>query len=575
MGPVAVSRASPVAGGNGRESSKALGRQLWPVYGWAVMLCGGTSLLLLTPTLYVMQVFDRVLASRSVETLTALTAIACVGLLTYGGLEWARGRLMSRLGQWLEQRLGAELVMAGIEKQLAGSPIGAQGLRDLQIIKGFFSNRAVMAFFDAPWSFLFIGGLWMLHPWLGVFCIFNIGLLLLLAMGSELLTARLQSEANTKQISLQRWCDASLEQAEAITALGMREGVLKWYSSAATALHATADLATGRLESAVAISRTIRQIMQIAITGLAAWLAVEDALSAGGVIASSILLYRALAPFDQLIAGWRQLIGVRDARERLRSLLQEHEPEVRSELPNPRGALSFHRLTVRSPGGNNRWLLQDISFNVEPGQGLGVIGPSGAGKTTLCRVAAGVVPPDIGEARLDGARLGMWDSDRLGRRLGYLPQDIGLLPATVAENIARLDRFASPAHIHAAAHVAGAHEMILTLPSGYDTLLGPSGVPLSGGQRQRIGLARALFGDPVVLILDEPDAHLDAAGEEALRVAIMQAKERGASVILIAQRPSMIMLMDQILVLQNGKATKLGPRAEVLRTVLRKDQGAV
>jgi ABC-type protease/lipase transport system fused ATPase/permease subunit len=235
--------------------------------------------------------------------------------------------------------------------------------------------------------------------------------------------------------------------------------------------------------------------------------------------------------------------------------------------------LSLERVTLRSPAGNNNWLLQDISFTLEPGQALGVIGPSGAGKSTLCRVAAGLMRPDIGEVRLDGARLDMWETDALGRHLGYLQQDVGLVPATVAETISRLEQDAPADQIHAAARAAGAHELILSLPSGYDTPLGSGGVPISGGQRQRIGLARALFGDPVLLILDEPDAHLDAAGEEALKEAILKAKRRGAAVMFVTQKPGMIMLMDQVMVLQGGKINRIGPSAEVVRAVMRKEQG--
>jgi ABC-type protease/lipase transport system fused ATPase/permease subunit len=242
-------------------------------------------------------------------------------------------------------------------------------------------------------------------------------------------------------------------------------------------------------------------------------------------------------------------------------------------LPAPRGKLSLDRVTLRSPAGSNNWLLQDIAFTLEPGQALGIIGPSGAGKSTLCRVAAGLVKPDIGEVRLDGARIDMWEADALGRHLGYLQQDVGLVPATVAETISRLERDAPPERIHSAASAAGAHELILSLPSGYDTPLGDGGVQISGGQRQRIGLARALFGDPVLLILDEPDAHLDAAGEGALKDAIVKAKRRGAAVMFVTQKPGMIMLMDQVLVLQGGKIIRIGPSAEVLRAMTRKEQG--
>jgi PrtD family type I secretion system ABC transporter len=413
----------------------------------------------------------------------------------------------------------------------------------------------------------------VLDPWLGIFCLLSIALLTGLAVVGEIVTGPLQRNSNAKQISLQRWCEAAIEQAEAIVALGMRGAVLQWYGTECVPARQAADTAAGRLEVVIALSRTFRQITQVAIIGFSAWLAIESSLTAGGVIASSILLGRALAPFDQLIAGWRQLVAARDARRRLSELLKQSDKHIeRSSLPPPSGELSVQRLTLRSPAGNNRWLLQDVSFRAQPGRGVGIIGPSGAGKTTLCRAAAGLVAPDIGEIRLDGARLDMWESDELGRYLGYLQQDVGLPPATVAQTIARLQRNADPELIHAAARAAGAHELILELPSGYDTPVGTGGVPISGGQRQRIGLARALYGNPVLIILDEPDAHLDHAGEEALRSAIINAKQRGAAVVLVAQRPAMIALMDDVVVLQNGKVTQFGPRVEVLRTAMRKEQ---
>ena len=370
-------------------------------------------------------------------------------------------------------------------------------------------------------------------------------------------------------LAAQRQADAAIDQAEAVTALGMRQALIGRWNGAR---HEASGLQVGVGERSVLVTawaKALRQIVQVGILGLGAWLVLIGELTPGGMIAGSILLGRALAPIDQAISAWRTFMTVRLAWRRLDKLLADTPTEPPPlPLPKPEGRLVVSQLGYRAPGADtaDKFLLQGINFGLDAGDALGVIGPSGAGKSTLCRLLTGLHAPTLGDVRLDGASLEQWDIYKLGAHLGYLPQDVGLPPATVAETIARLGE-AEPEAVIGAAKLAQAHELILGLPKGYETPIGAGGVPLSGGQRQRVGLARALFGDPSLLILDEAAAHLDLEGETALQNAIKSLKERNATVILIAHRPSLVRHMDKLLVLQKGRMSQFGPRDEVLEKI--------
>ncbi len=551
------------------QTIKGTVRRLLPVCVWATVLSAGINVLMLTGVLFMLQLFDRIIPSRRIETLILLVLMATVAYAVWGGLDWARSRLMARAVEWLEHKLASATVLAGTRSHLAGVPTGAQGLRDLQLIRGFIGGRPAMAFFDAPWAFIFFVALWFMHPYLLIYAVVVVLMLIGLTVAGEYLTRRSQDKVQKLQLTSQRWVEAAINQAEAVTAMGMQQNLLSHYQNDAAATRKASDQVSRWLEAITSLSKTMRQMAQTGIMAYGAWLMIDGQVSPGVVIGGSILLGRAMMPIDQLTGSWRQLMAVRTAWGRLDELLKKTGTEKElTELPVPNARMSVSRLSARASSDKNvNWLLRDVAFNLEAGQALAVIGPSGAGKTSLCRVLAGLIHPEIGEVRLDGARLDQWHSDALGVHIGYLPQNVGLPPATVAQTIARLEEKPDVQDIHRAAMAAGAHEMILSLPKGYDTPVGAGGVPLSGGQQQRIGLARALYRDPVFLILDEPDAHMDQAGEQSLQTAIEEAKARGAIVIITAHRPSMLRCVDTILLLQNGKIQQFGPRDAVLKSL--------
>ncbi|MEO1197807.1 MAG: type I secretion system permease/ATPase [Pseudomonadota bacterium] len=556
----------------GEKPSFSLSKEASPLmrgFFWTGLFSAAVNLLMLVSPLFMMQVFDRVLSSGRVETLVLLGVIAVVAFICYGFMEWVRGRLMARLGAWLEDRLAQPTLMAGLRARLRGVPGTGQGVRDLQQVRGFLSSPGIFPFFDAPWVPIFIITLWILHPAIGIFATVTAVLLFALAIAGDLITRKPQAKVLEQTLAAQRQADAAIDQAEAVTALGMRPALVRRWNAVR---HEASDEQIGvgeRGTMVTAWAKALRQIVQVGILGLGAWLVLIGQLTPGGMIAGSILLGRALAPIDQAISAWRTFMTVRLAWRRLDKLLADTPTEPPPlPLPKPQGSLVVSQLGFRAPGANaaDKFLLQGVSFGLEPGDALGVIGPSGAGKSTLCRLITGLHAPTLGDVRLDGASLEQWDIDKLGVHLGYLPQDVGLPPATVAETIARLAE-APPEAVIAAAQLAQAHDMILGLPKGYDTPIGAGGVPLSGGQRQRVGLARALFGEPSLVVLDEAAAHLDLEGETALQQAIRGLKERGATVILIAHRPSLVRHMDKLLVLQKGRMTQFGPRDEVLEKI--------
>ena len=525
------------------------------------------NLLMLVTPLYMFQVFDRVLASGRTETLIMLTVIAGFALLVFGALEAIRNRLVSRISLWLEKRISGDLISTSVRAQLMGSASGAQPLRDLNAVRSFVGSPSIFPLFDAPWVPVFVAVIWLLHPWLGVVALAGAVVLFSLALINELSTRALLTEANQLLVPAMNQTEAATRNADVVQAMGMMPGLLqRWNEQSETVLDRQ-QRAGDKAGLILGFSKFFRMFVQVGILGLGAFLVIRGELTAGGMIAGSILLGRALAPVEQAIGAWKNLIGARNAYDRLRNLMQAI-PELppTTKLPPPKGQLTVDRATFVPPG-STRPVLKQVSFEIKPGDVLGLIGPSAAGKSTLCRLIVGTWPPTSGHVRLDAADVYSWDRVDLGRYIGYLPQDVELFSGTVKENIARM-MAASDEMVIEAAQLAGVHDLILHLPDGYQTQIGDKGAVLSGGQRQRIGLARALFGRPKLLVLDEPNSNLDQDGEAALMNAIVSMKQRGSTVIMVAHRPSIMMHVDKVLVMRDGAVEMFGERDQVLPKVL-------
>jgi ATP-binding cassette subfamily C protein/ATP-binding cassette subfamily C exporter for protease/lipase/ATP-binding cassette subfamily C protein EexD len=521
------------------------------------------NLLVLVSPLYMFQVFDRVLPSGHVETLVGLTVLAGFALLVFGLLEVIRHQTLARIGTWLDRRLAEPVLAASLGEALAGRAIGAQPLRDLARLRAFISSESVLPILDAPWTVVFIAVIWLMHPWLGVLALLGALLLFALAFGSEILMRAPLGAANERWLAAQRRGETALRNAEVVHAMGMLPALLRrWQADNDHALDQQAQ-ASDRGAAIVGMAKFSRLFLQVGILGLGAWLVLRGELTGGGMIAASILLGRALAPVEQAIGAWKGLVAARAGHDRLAALLRRHgaaAPALR--LPAPEGRVSVERVVFTPPNGD-RPILKQVEFELAAGDVLAVIGPSGSGKSTLCRLIAGIWAPASGHVRLDGAEVHTWDRADFGRYVGYLPQDVELFAGTVRDNIARLTDAPDEAVIEAA-RLAGAHDMILRLRDGYATEVGPQGAVLSGGQRQWIGLARAMFGKPRLVVLDEPNASLDQAGEAALIDAIGRLKARGTTVILVAHRPSLLVHVDKLLVLRDGAGVLFGAREEVL-----------
>lgn len=539
--------------------------------GIAFLFSALVNLLMLTAPLYMLQVYDRVLVARSEETLLALSLLMAFLFVLMGVLDHARGRIMARVGARLQAGLDPRVLSASF-RRLAVAPQDPAALaaqRDLDAIARFWASPILLALFDAPWAPVFLAAIFVFHPWLGALALGG-GVLILLFSWLNQRGSDGPLHASTRaSLAADRQADGLKAESELIQALGMTRAAFarlqRWREEALMAGLAAADV-SGRY---TVLIRTFRLFLQSAMLGLAAWLVLRQELSAGAMIAASILMGRALQPVEQAVGQWPVLSRARQAKARLAGLLSAAPVEApRTPLPRPRAVLEVQGLTVLPPGGATP-VVRDLSFRLGPGQALGVIGPSGSGKSSLARALIGVWRPDAGRIRLAGATLDQYDADVLGGLIGYLPQRVGLFDGTIAENIARLQADADPGRIIAAAQAAAAHEMILDLPEGYDTQVANLGSRLSGGQVQRIGLARALYGDPVLLVLDEPNAHLDNEGAQALNQAIRAAKQSGAAVLIMSHRPAALQECDLLLVLHQGAAVAVGPREAVLRQMVR------
>lgn len=520
--------------------------------------------LMLVPAVYMLQVYDRVLASRNETTLYMLSLIVLVFYLLMAGLEWLRARLMVQAGLRLDAELNEKVLSSAFRQNLRQRGANAeQATGDLNGVRQFLTGNGLFAFFDAPWAPLFIGVIFLLHPTLGIVSLVGAVLLLGLALWTEHRTQAPLAEANRAGIAANQFAANSFRNAEVVEAMGMFPALRsRWY-----ALHrrmlALQTIASDRAGSISAATRFTRITLQSLILGMGALLVIDGEITPGAMIASSILLGRGLAPVEQAIGAWKQFVGARSAHERLRKLLDDYEPRGEAvELPPPRGEYRVENVVAVAPGGNLP-ILKGISMHIPAGTVLGVIGPSGSGKSTLARLLVGVWGTAAGVVRLDGADVHAWDKAELGPWLGYLPQDVELFDGTVAENIARFGEVDSAAVVRAASQ-AGVHELILRLPEGYETPIGTGGCALSGGQRQRIALARALYGNPSALVLDEPNSNLDDVGESALIEAVKALKAAGKTVVLITHRTSVLSVVDALVVLRDGKVHAYGAPSEVM-----------
>ena len=522
------------------------------------------NLLYLLPSIYMLQIYDRVLTSRNVTTLLMLTLITLVLYALFGAMDWIRSSVLIRIGARLDQDLNLRVFNAAMDRHLArqgGNP--AQALQDLTTTRQFFSGAGALAFFDAPWAPIYLIVIAVIHPWLGVASLGAVLVLVVLTWLNEVATHKPLSEANQEAMQALAFANNNLRNAEVIAALGMAPALRNRWRQRQDRVLLLQILASVRGGSIGALGKTLRIAFQSLILGAGALLVLDDAITAGGMIAASILMGRALAPVEQVIAAWKQWIVASAAYGRLNELLQRFpEPPPALRLPAPKGEIALEEVSVVPPG-TRVSVVRNLTLRVHAGDVVGVIGPSGAGKSSLARVLVGIWAPSAGHVRLDGADVHGWSRDELGPYLGYLPQDIGLIEGTVAENIARFGPL-DEEKIVAAARLAGVHDLILRLPQGYDSPIGLDGGALSGGQRQRIALARALYGDPALLVLDEPSANLDEAGESALLAAITHAKSRGATVVFATHSPRLVGATDKLLALRDGQLNAYGPRDQVL-----------
>ena len=528
---------------------------------------GAVNLLQLTTSIYMMQVFDRVLATRVLDTLLYLSLIAIAAVLVLALLEAARSQIMQRVAVWVENRVAPEGFVRAIESTLRGRPYRMEALRDLAICRNFVSSPGALALYDVPWVPIYIAVIFALHPVMGWIALGGAAILFALTLISEVSTSKLLREANTAAMASQRRADSIARNAEVIDTMGMLPAVIGHWRQSVSAMAGPQQRAMDRASVLLAATKFFRLAVQIAILGVGAYLVLLQEITAGASIAGSIIMGRALAPVEQMIGGWKQLVQARQSFRRLEAFMQQ--PRIRPPglpLPEPEGRLAVERVSYAFPG-QGVAMIKGVNFALAPGESLAVIGPSAAGKTTLIRLITGTLPPAAGNVRLDGADVFQWMREDFGRHVGYLPQDVELFDGTVFSNIARMGE-AEPEEVYEAAKLAGCHDMILRMPNGYETQIGEGGLYLSGGQRQLVGLARAMFGRPKLVILDEPNSNLDGDSEAALLRALEQLKANRTTVVLVSHRPTLVQGVDKVLLLKDGAMEMFGPRAEVLKRLM-------
>ncbi len=524
------------------------------------------NILMLTPTIYMLQLYDRVLSSRSESTLLMLTLIVSAIYLTQGTLEWVRGQLLVKIGTQLEVLLSQRVFKIAYKQALysSGQRASSQALDDLTALRQFLTGSSLFAFFDAPWMPFYVAVMFVFHPLYGWTAVGAIMLLLALAIINEKTTHPLLAEANALAVSGRLALNKNLKNAEVIESMGMLQHVLRRWQMGSEKILYLQGRASTQAGLLTALSKTLRLFLQSLILGLGAYLAIHQEITPGLMIAGSILLGRALAPIDMLIASWKGVIVARAQYQRLNTWCQQlPEDAEKMPLPEPKGDFLIEQAVVIPPGAKLP-ALNGINLSISRGDIVGVLGASGAGKTTFVRALLGIWPAAKGAFRLDGADIFAWDRMALGPHIGYLPQDIELFDGSISDNIARFGAV-DPELVVRAAQMAGVHELILRLPEGYDTQLGASGGILSSGQRQRIALARALYGNPCVVVLDEPNSNLDQQGELALAEAIKRLKSLSVTVIIVSHRESVLDLADKLLILNEGQVAVYGPRLDVIQ----------
>jgi ATP-binding cassette subfamily C protein len=531
---------------------------------------GMSNVLMLTGAMFMLEVYDRVLPSRSVPTLVVLLALAAGLYAAQGVLDLIRGRVLVRIGESLDQALSARVYDAVVRLALVAGDRGdgVQPLRDLENVRGFLSGLGPVALFDLPWMPIYLAVCFLFHPFIGWAALGGAMVLCSLTLLTELFTRAPMRRAAEMAKTRNALAEASRRNAEALVAMGMAERLGARWRAANQSCAEYSRIASDAGGGLGAISKVLRMVLQSGVLAVGAWLVIHQEASAGIIIAGSIVSARALAPVDLAIAHWKGFVVARQSWQRLTKLLAL-VPAQQAPMPlaPPSGTLTIENASVIPPGGR-RPVVQDVTLTLEAGKALGIIGPTASGKSSLVRMIVGVWPAARGVVRLDGATLNQWAPEALGAHIGYLPQKVELFAGTVAQNIARFDAAAAPEAVIAAAKAAGVHDLIVNLPDGYETEIGDDGGALSAGQAQRIALARALYRDPFLVVLDEPNASLDAEGDEALTQAILGVRARGSIVVVVAHRPSAIAGVDLLLVMNRGRVQHLGPKDEVLAKAL-------
>ena len=529
-------------------------------------ISGIINILALTGSFYMLQIYDRALTSGSIPTLVALSVLV-IGLYLFQGVfDIIRSQLLVRIGARLDRILAPIAHRVSVDMPRFGFST-AEALergRDVDTLRGFMGSQGPVALFDLPWVPVYVLFVYFLHPMLGALTLGGAVVLTLLTVWTELKSRKLVSSAQHAHMARNAIADSNARNADVLKAMGFASRAVARFNLANQDHLTLQTRASDVVGTFGAFSRVLRMLLQSALLGLGAYLTIQGQMSSGAIIAVSVASSRALAPIDMSIANWKGVVSARQAYRRLRdTMVALSSLEQPLDLPAPTRSLMIDKVTVAAPS-TGRVLLSDIAFELKAGQALGVIGPSGGGKTTLVRAMTGIWPALRGSIRLDDADLSQWNDDKIGQYIGYLPQDVALLDGTIVENITRLAPQRDARAIVAATKAAGVHEMIVRLPDGYDTQLGPMGTALSAGQRQRIGLARALYGDPFVVIMDEPNAFLDAEGEQALNLAIRQIRARGGIAVIVAHRPSILAEVDMVAVIQNGRLSAFGPKEEIV-----------
>ena len=521
--------------------------------------------LMLVPTFYMIQISGRVVPSSSSSTLIMLTLILTVLMITLGALEWVRSRMMVRISNRLDVLLSRDVYRASFKRALTsgGMDATAQSLNDLTSLRQFMTGPGLFAFFDAPWFPIYTAVMFLFHPWFGWMTVASGVVLVVLAFFNHRFTTQALADANQQSVKSNVATTKNLRNAEVIESMGMLETLMNRWAVRQRRILLLQSNASDKGGAVTSISKTFRMWSQSIMLALGAYLVIIHEINPGLLMAGSILLGRALAPIDQMIGSWKGFVAAKVQYARLNEVLDKlnAEPE-RMALPAPQGHIQVENLVVAPPGAKAP-VIRNISFVAPAGSIVGIVGPSAAGKSTLVRALMGIWPPQHGVVRLDGADISTWDKHELGPYVGYLPQDIELFEGTISDNIARFEKVDAE-KVVLAAQIAGVHEMILMLPDGYDTIIGSDGVNLSGGQRQRVGLARALYGSPKLIVLDEPNSNLDEVGERALGVALQKVKETGATVFIVSHRPNILSRLDHILVMSAGTISMYGPRDKVI-----------